>query len=558
MTEVKPAELIFICFMLFHGFVAALNCTSPTPDSLFDALKEELFQKQLVRPVKYFSNPTNVTIDITVVGVLGLDDKAETLTTILWQDLQWNIEGLSWEEEECGTKRVSVPRTNLWVPDIHITELTKEDTTSRTPDVYLHNTGLVFDSKPTRVVTTCQLIIYTFPFDIQNCMLTFGSFLHVDTDIRMVQGYSSEEILAESRAVLETNGEWELIDIGVSNFTLVFGGESYSEIIYSLILRRRSLLYVVNLLIPSCFLITVDLFSFLLPPHSVDRSSFKMTLILGYTVFLLIMNDLLPSTGGRTPLINIFFSISLSLMVASLLETVFITYIQSRSSSQNSDVPRWLNVLVLNYLAAVVCLPPKKKSNQITVFLHSSKGMSPERLTQSDSEELDVLTIMEDDFREPGRHHQSAPSYDELKAGGSKLNERFLQHHAPPPLRNVTEIKQSGYGAMPRVEDALASYLSPTLASSLKPLVWVQDVDVPQAPRELLLDELRKVSRDLMAIRHQMDKHFQGSNTSQEWQMIGMVIDRVLFGLYTVFISVSFITIISIWISNNSYEAQST
>lgn len=49
----------------------------------------------------------------------------------------------------------------------------------------------------------------------------------------MVQGYSSEEILAESRAVLETNGEWELIDIGVSNFTLVFGGESYSEIIYS-------------------------------------------------------------------------------------------------------------------------------------------------------------------------------------------------------------------------------------------------------------------------------------------------------------------------------------
>lgn len=60
----------------------------------------------------------------------------------------------------------------------------------------------------------------------------------------------------------------------------------------------------VNLLIPSCFLITVDLFSFLLPPQNVDRSSFKMTLILGYSVFLLIVNDLLPVTGSTIPLIS--------------------------------------------------------------------------------------------------------------------------------------------------------------------------------------------------------------------------------------------------------------
>uniref|UniRef100_A0A8D0DIA1 Neurotransmitter-gated ion-channel transmembrane domain-containing protein n=1 Tax=Sander lucioperca TaxID=283035 RepID=A0A8D0DIA1_SANLU len=195
--------------------------------------------------------------------------------------------------------------------------------------------------------------------------------------------------------------------------------------------------YVVNLLIPSCFLITVDLFSFLLPLQTVDRSSFKMTLILGYTVFLLIMNDLLPVTGETTPLINVFFSISLALMVGSLLETVLITNIQC-SSSQYSAVPRWLSVLMLRYLAVVVFLPRKKKSNQTTVFLNPS-------------------------LREPS------------------------------------------------------------------------------------LDELRKLSRDLLAIRLQVDKHFQGSKTSQEWQMIGIVIDRLLFGLYIVFIAVSFITIICLW-----------
>lgn len=37
--------------------------------------------------------------------------------------LEWDIEGLSWDEKECGTKRLSVQRENLWLPDIFISEL---------------------------------------------------------------------------------------------------------------------------------------------------------------------------------------------------------------------------------------------------------------------------------------------------------------------------------------------------------------------------------------------------------------------------------------------------
>ncbi|KAF1385598.1 hypothetical protein PFLUV_G00109460 [Perca fluviatilis] len=465
MTDVKAAELIFICFMLLQGFVASLNCTSPTPESLVDALENNVFPKKLVRPVKSFSSPVNMTIGITVVGIIGVDEKSQILTTFLWQILEWNIEGLSWDEEECGTTRVSVPREQLWVPDINIAEYMDEDKAPKTPYVYLYNTGHVFDVKSLRVVSSCRLVIYTFPFDIQNCSLTFGPYLHFATDIRMIQGLTSEEILKESQDVLQTNGEWELAGISVAPSTLTLHGGSYSEIKYYIILRRRPVLYVVNLLIPSCFLITVDLFSFLLPPQTVDRSSFKMTLILGYTVFLLIMNDLLPVTEETTPLINVFFSISLALMVGSLLETVLITNIQC-SSSQYSAVPRWLSVLVLRYLAVVVFLPRKKKSNQITVFLNPS-------LRVKNSSKTDISAI-----------------------------------HLQPVFGDTPPVKP---------------------------------------PPEPALDELRKLSRDLLAIRLQVDKHFQGSETSQEWQMIGIVIDRLLFGLYIVFIAVSFITIICLW-----------
>lgn len=72
---------------------------------------------------------------------------------------------------------------------------------------------------------------------------------------------------------------------------------------------------------------------------------------------------------------DVFFSISLALMVASQLETIFITNIQF-SSHQYSTVPHWLSVLVLRYLAVVACLPPQKKSNRTTVILNrNSEGI---------------------------------------------------------------------------------------------------------------------------------------------------------------------------------------
>ncbi|KAM4575259.1 5-hydroxytryptamine receptor 3A-like [Fundulus diaphanus] len=478
-SHIKPLVLMVIFFTFFNGCVAVLNCTSPTPDSLFKGLENYLSSKKLIRPVSKFSDPLRINISITVVGILGVDEKAQTLTTFLWQVLEWDIAGLSWDEEECGAEKVSLPREMLWLPDVHIAEFMDENKSPQTPYVYLYNTGHVFDDKPVRVVSSCMLEIYNFPFDVQNCSLTFGSYLHFASEIRMFSAMTPEQILSESKDVLETNGEWELSSVHVVRSQLDLDVGRYSQIKYELILRRRPTLYVVNLLVPSCFLVAVDLVSFLLPPQSVDRSSFKMTLILGYTVFLLIMNDLLPITGDQTPLINVFFSISLALMVTSLLETVFITNIQF-SSSQYSAVPHWLSVLVLRYLAVAVCMPPKKKSNRVTVYINpshkdSTTHMSPITITGNQS-------ISED------KH----------------------------PMKSPTQ---------------------------------------PAAPPEPALEELRKLSRDLTAIRRQVDKHFQGSNTAEEWQMIGAVIDRLLFYLYILFIAASFITISGIWIWNNSYAA---
>lgn len=57
---------------------------------------------------------------------------------------------------------------------------------------------------------------------------------------------------------------------------------------------------------------------------------------------------------------DVFFSLCLALMVASLLETIFITNLLS-GSDDCSPVPRWIQVFVLQFLGTLVFLPQKTK-----------------------------------------------------------------------------------------------------------------------------------------------------------------------------------------------------
>lgn len=71
-----------------------------------------------------------------------------------------------------------------------------------------------------------------------------------------------------------------------------------------MVIRRRPLFYTINLLLPSIFLMVMDIVGFYLPPNSGERVSFKITLLLGYSVFLIIVSDTLPATAVGTPLIG--------------------------------------------------------------------------------------------------------------------------------------------------------------------------------------------------------------------------------------------------------------
>lgn len=122
-----------------------------------------------------------------------------------------------------------------------------------------------------------------------------------------------------------SSGEWDLIAIPAERNEIYYPccPEHYPDITYTVIIRRRTLFYFINLIIP-CLLITLlTILSFYLPPESGERVTLVITILLAMTVFLLLVAESMPPTSEVVPLIGIYytaamFEISLSLVATCL------------------------------------------------------------------------------------------------------------------------------------------------------------------------------------------------------------------------------------------------
>ncbi|KAF6738203.1 5-hydroxytryptamine receptor 3A [Oryzias melastigma] len=317
--------------------------------------------KKGVRPVKDWRTSTIVAIDLMVYSILNVDEKNQVLTTYVWYRQSWTDEFLVWNPEDFDeVKQVSLPTANVWVPDILINEFVDVGKSPDIPYVYVTHEGLVRNYKPIQVVTACTLNIYNFPFDVQKCSLTFQSWLHTIDDINITL-MRSPEMLRDDKSVFMNQGEWELLHI-LSKYKIfsVDNDDYYAEMKFHVVIRRRPLFYTVNLLLPSIFLMVMDVVGFYLPPDSGERVSFKITLLLGYSVFLIIVSDTLPATAIGTPLIGVYFVVCMALLVISLTETVLIVRLVHKQDLQ-PPVPHWVKYLVLERAPVLFCIHKKHR-----------------------------------------------------------------------------------------------------------------------------------------------------------------------------------------------------
>ncbi|XP_054988148.1 5-hydroxytryptamine receptor 3B [Sorex araneus] len=300
---------------------------SPPPrNSALTRLTKELLQTyhKEVRPVRDWTDATTVYLDISFRAVLDVDVQTQKLKTSVWYQEVWDDEFLSWNSSLFDEiTEISLPLSVIWAPDIIINEFVEVERSPDLPYVYVNSSGTIKNSKPIQVVSACSLETYAFPFDVQNCSLTFNSALHTVEDVDLALLRSREDIEQDQKMLLN-DSEWELVSVSSAYSILASHTESFAQIQFNVVIRRRPLLYVVSLLIPSIFLMLVDLASFYLPPSCRARIMFKTTVLVGYTVFRVNMADEMPRSAGSTPLIGVFFTVCMALLVLSLSESILL------------------------------------------------------------------------------------------------------------------------------------------------------------------------------------------------------------------------------------------
>ena len=78
----------------------------------------------------------------------------------------------------------------------------------------------------------------------------------------------------------------------------------YAHVIFSLHLKRRYKFYVMNIVLPCVMLSVLIMIGFCLPPDAGEKISLGISVLLAFTVFLLMIADAIPRTSLAIPLIG--------------------------------------------------------------------------------------------------------------------------------------------------------------------------------------------------------------------------------------------------------------
>uniref|UniRef100_A0A8D2K7E9 5-hydroxytryptamine receptor 3D n=1 Tax=Theropithecus gelada TaxID=9565 RepID=A0A8D2K7E9_THEGE len=325
----KGFLLGFILHLLLQGKgnTLIINCSGfgqhgvDPPPRPAPAAFQAVFDRKAVGPVTNCSIPIHVNITFTL-SLLFQDSRLQLVTSFLHRAWPGHNQFVQWNPDECrGIKKSGMATENLWLSDVFIEQSISVDQTPA---------GLM----PMGVVSICKLDTFYFPFHEQSCMLSFNSFTYT--------GYFQ----IHHRTSFRAGRECVLLGIYQRAIKVTMATNRYEQAIFYVVIRcrHRPSPYVVNFLVPSAILVAIDILSFYLPLESRNYAPLKMTVLLGYSVFLLMMNDLLPATGTSSH-------------ASSPAGTIFITHLLHVATTHPPPLPRWLHSLLLHCTSPGRCCP---------------------------------------------------------------------------------------------------------------------------------------------------------------------------------------------------------
>ncbi|KAG8136315.1 hypothetical protein E2320_009271, partial [Naja naja] len=257
----RTLQLVLFCTLSLPG-VLGVNMEQQLIKLLFE---ERQYDKKM-RPVVFRNNTVEVKLGLTLSNLLSLKEADETLTTNAWLEQSWMDYRLQWNKTEYGGVKVLRLRPNmLWLPDI-----------------VLENNSLRYNANEIDL----QLMYYKIN----------------DTNLR----YYVEWINIELQSFTE-NGEWEIIHRPARkniNPLVPRDSNKHQDITFYLIIKRKPLFYIINIVTPCILIAFMIVLVFYLPADSGEKMTLAISILLAQSVFLLLISQRLPATSFAVPLIG--------------------------------------------------------------------------------------------------------------------------------------------------------------------------------------------------------------------------------------------------------------
>ncbi|KAG8178945.1 hypothetical protein JTE90_027824 [Oedothorax gibbosus] len=444
---------------------------------------------QLERPVANESEPLLISFGLTLQQIIDVEEKNQIITTNVWLNLEWVDVNLRWNSSEYGgIKDLRIPPWRIWKPDVLMYNSADEkfDGTYHT-NVVVRNNGSCTYIPPGIFKSTCKIDITWFPFDDQRCEMKFGSWTYdgFQLDLRL----ASED--GGDLSTYITNGEWDLIGMPGQRNVMVYAccPEPYVDVTFYIHIRRRTLYYGFNLIIPCVLISSMALLGFALPPDSGEKLTLGVTILLSLTVFMLQLAEAMPPTSDAVSIIGTYFACIMIMVAFSVVMTVVVLNYHHRSSDTH-EMPPWIRCLFLDWLPRLLLMKRPAPKLQRKGLNLSSKRELELRERSSKSLLANVLDI-DDVIAFQNRSSDSNPGG---AAAAASANDPDSSANFPPS----------------------------------DPPATVPSCFHTQRDLGLILRELRFITG-------RMKKEDKVSEIIAEWKYAAMVVDRVCLILFTTF-----------------------
>uniref|UniRef100_A0A8D0GNZ2 Cholinergic receptor nicotinic alpha 9 subunit n=1 Tax=Sphenodon punctatus TaxID=8508 RepID=A0A8D0GNZ2_SPHPU len=334
-------------------------------------LFNELFEdySNALRPVEDTDKVLNVTLQITLSQIKDMDERNQILTAYLWIRQSWYDAYLNWDRDKYdGLDSIRIPSNIVWRPDIVLYNKADDDVSEPVnTNVVLRYDGKITWDAPAITKSSCVVDVSYFPFDSQQCNLTFGSWTYNGNQVDIFNALDSGDLSDFIEDV-----EWEIHGMPAVKNVITYGccSEPYPDVTFTLILKRKSSFYIFNLLLPCVLISFLAPLGFYLPADSGEKVSLGVTVLLALTVFQLMVAESMPPSEN-VPLIGKYYIATMTMITASTALTIIIMNIHHCGSGAK-PVPQWARVVILDYMSKIFfvydvgenCTNPQKAKEQ--------------------------------------------------------------------------------------------------------------------------------------------------------------------------------------------------